>query len=71
MIYYKNILKVTLLNIFFSPFRSDREMLLKWSYLEASLLLKRYADLLEDVRLYLQTRTSSPGECAFMMEDKL
>ena len=49
----------------------ERENLLKWAYLESSTFLKRYGDVLEEIRAYLQTRTSSPGECALLLEDML
>ena len=49
----------------------ERETFLKWAFLEANSFLKRYADVLEEIRVYLQTRTSSPGECSLLIEERL
>lgn len=49
----------------------ERDTLLKWSYLESIKFLKRYADVLEEVRTYLQTRMSTPGECSVLLEDRI
>ncbi len=48
-----------------------KEKLLKWSYIESSTFLKRYGDVLEEVRAYLQTKSSSAGECAMLLEERL
>ena len=49
----------------------DRDALLTWAYYEATTLCKQYGDLLEDVRDFLQTGTSSVGECSLLIEQEL
>ena len=51
--------------------QEGKEELLKWSYGESVAFLERYGDVLEDVRAYLQTKSSSAGECAMLLEDRL
>ncbi|KAJ1419423.1 hypothetical protein B484DRAFT_400194 [Ochromonadaceae sp. CCMP2298] len=51
--------------------KEDRQALLEWAYYEATTLVRQYGDLLEETRLYLNTGTSTVGECALMIEDEL
>ena len=48
-----------------------KQKLLQWSYIESSTYLRRYGDILEEVRAYLQTKSSSAGECAMLLEERL
>ena len=50
---------------------TDRETLLRWAYYEAVALCKQYGELLEDVRDFLHTGTSSVGECCLLIEQVL
>jgi len=50
---------------------ADRDALVRWAYYEAVALCKQYGDLLEDVRDFLQTGTSSVGECSLLIEQVL
>ena len=49
----------------------SKEKFLQWSYIEACTFVKRYGDVLEEVRAYLQTKSSSAGECAMLLEERL
>lgn len=49
----------------------DRDALLRWAYFEAAGLVRQYGDLLEELRAYLQTGTSSVGECVLLIEEEL
>jgi hypothetical protein len=51
--------------------RDDQSALLQWAYFEATALVRQYADLLEVLRAYLCTGTSSVGECAQLIESEL
>lgn len=49
----------------------DRDALLRWAYFEANAIIRQYGDLLEELRAYLETGTSSVGECVLLVEDTL
>ena len=49
----------------------DRDVLLQWAYYEAEALIKQYGDILEAVCDYLNTGTSSVGECVTLLEEEL
>ena len=49
----------------------DREALVQWAYNEASLLVRRYGELLEALSDYVQSGTASIGECALLIEQEL
>jgi hypothetical protein len=49
----------------------DRNALLQWAYYEAVQLVRQYGDLLEEVKSYLATGTSTVGECSLLIEDEL
>mmetsp|Transcript_14909 Transcript_14909/g.24765 ORF Transcript_14909/g.24765 Transcript_14909/m.24765 type:complete len:105 (-) Transcript_14909:29-343(-) len=49
----------------------DRQALLDWAYFEATTLVRQYGDLLEEVQLYMNTGTSTVGECVLMIEEEL
>lgn len=49
----------------------DREALVQWAYNEASLLIRRYGELLEALSDYVQSGTASIGECALLIEQEL
>lgn len=61
----------TLANIPVPSNPDDREALLRWAFFEASSLIRQYADLLDDVRSFLQTGSTTVGECVFLVEDEL
>ena len=49
----------------------DQEALLSWAYFEATSILRQYGDLLEELRDYMNTGSSSVGECVFLMEEEM
>jgi len=49
----------------------DCDVLLQWAYYEAESLIKQYGDILEDVCDYLNTGSSSVGECVMLIESEL
>lgn len=51
--------------------QEDQEALLEWAYFEATALVKQYGELLEEVKDYLGTRTTTVGECVFLIEEEL
>jgi hypothetical protein len=50
---------------------ADRKALVQWAYYEAVQLVRQYGELLEEVKGYLGTGTSTVGECAMMVEEEL
>jgi hypothetical protein len=45
--------------------------LLQWAYFEACSFVNQYADLIDNLRSYLRTGTSTVGECALLIEQDL
>jgi hypothetical protein len=50
---------------------ADREALIQWAYNEASLLIRQYGNLLDGVSDYVQSGTTTIGECAMLIEQEL
>jgi hypothetical protein len=50
---------------------ADQDCLLRWAYFEAASLVRQYADLLEELSDYLESGSSSAGECALLIEERL
>jgi hypothetical protein len=51
--------------------KEGQNALLRWAYYEAVVLCKQYSDVLDDVRDFLRTGTSSTGECSLLIENEL
>ena len=49
----------------------DKEVMLRWAYIEADTLLKQYGDLVVDVGDYLGSGTSSVGEVVALLEQEM
>ena len=49
----------------------DRDALIRWAYYEATILVQQNGDLLEDVRKYMMTGTTTVGECVLLVEQTL
>ena len=47
------------------------EIYLQWAYFEAMTFVRQYADLIEQLQVYLQTQTSTVGECLLLVETQL
>lgn len=50
---------------------STQDELLRWAYNEATLLIKQYGDVLEQLRGYVLVGGSSVGECVELIEQEL
>eukprot|EP01036_Dinobryon_divergens_P044287 gene44287-59082_t len=53
------------------PQGPDRDAFLRWAYYEATVLVQQNGDLLEAVRSYLNTGTTTVGECVLLVETEL
>lgn len=53
------------------PSIEDQSVYLQWAYFEATQLVRQYGDLIEKVGSYLNTGTSTVGECALLIEEEL
>ena len=50
---------------------ADQDAWLQWGYYEATALVRQYGGLLEEVKAFLGTGTSTVGECALLIEEQL
>ena len=50
---------------------ADQDAWLQWGYYEATALVRQYGDLLEEVKGFLGTGTTTVGECALLIEEQL
>ena len=48
-----------------------RQALLEWAFYEATQLARQYADVVEDVRSFIETGTTSVGECVLLVDSEL
>lgn len=50
---------------------NDQEAFIQWAYFEATVLIRQYGDLLEEISAFLRTGSTSVGECTLLAENKL
>jgi len=49
----------------------DRKAVLRWAYNEAVTFIKQNGDVLEILREYMETGTTTVGECALLIEKEM
>jgi hypothetical protein len=50
---------------------NEIDILLRWSYYEAEILIKQYGEILDDLRGYINTGSSNVAECIHLIDEEL